>query len=530
MRPRGIRALPKPRPGGRLDDLRRFLNLPDDAAWALIRAWLAIAFRERGPFPLLVLLGEQGSAKSTTARLLRRLIDSRKIALRSQPKDVRDLMIAAWTTWVLAFDNLSHLPPWLSDALCRLATGGGFGTRELYSDDEEQTFDATRPVILNGIEDFVTRLDLLDRSLLIRHPPIDEGKRRPESELMAEFEAAVPSLLAALFDYVAGGLQELEGVELTALPRMADFGVFAVACEVARAGSGDEFLRAYRENQAGANEQVLDESPVACAVRQFMADRDEWQGTPTELLKQLNGHVTEAQRKDREWPKKPNALSNKLKRLAPSLRRAARIDVQTGVNAPDGSGPGRRSSGDSRITPRAGRPKRPHRPRQWISGRQQRHRRRTIPRPRIVSCSSTHRPHRMLNYRRNRDLRTVQTMRTIDPAILRIGSRTRSLRPAASAGGAGMSARDIIAECMEAGVTLTPALDFEGPESILAAGLEQRLRDHKFEIIRELVGGPQADPRGGPFPPDWRFEWLQVIGMLSLRYRDATDPDAKALL
>jgi Domain of unknown function (DUF3854) len=327
LRPRGIRTLPKPRPGGHLDDLRRFLNVPDEAGWALVRAWLAMTFRERGPFPLLVLLGEQGSAKSTTARLLRRLIDPREIALRSQPKDVRDLMIAAKTTWVLAFDNLSGLPDWLSDALCRLATGGGFGTRELYSDDEEQTFNATRPVILNGIEDFVTRPDLLERSLLIRHPPIDEAKR--------QFDASIPGLLGALFDYVAGGLREQSNVKLPELPRMADFALFAAACELARAGSPDAFLRAYRENQAGANEQVLDESPVACAVRQFMADRDEWQGTPTELLEQMNGHVTEAQRKDREWPKKPNTLSNKLKRLAPSLRKAARIDVRIGDRDPD---------------------------------------------------------------------------------------------------------------------------------------------------------------------------------------------------
>src|SRR5262249_25404658 len=191
------------------------------------------------------------------------------------------------------------------------------------------------PVILSGIEDFVTRPDLLERTLLICHPPIDEAKRRPESELLTEFEAAIPKLLGALFDYVAGGLRELPAVCVPGLPRMADFALFAVACEVARSGSGDEFLRAYRENQAGANEQVLDESLVAIAVRQLMADRDEWRDTPTALLEALNGMVTEAQRKEKEWPKKPNTLSNKLRRLAPVLRRADRIDVRIGEKVPD---------------------------------------------------------------------------------------------------------------------------------------------------------------------------------------------------
>jgi Domain of unknown function (DUF3854) len=335
VRHKGMGRLPTPRAGGRLEDLRRLINCPDDATFALVRAWLGQALRGRGPFPLLVLLGEQGSAKSTTARVLKGLLDPRALDVRAEPKEVRDLMIAARTNWALAFDNLSHLPAWLSDALCRLATGGGFGTRELYSDDEEQTFTAKRPAVLNGIEDFVTRPDLLERSLLIRHPTIDEARRRPEAALWAEFEALAPGLLGALFDYVAGGLRELPNVRLGGLPRMADFATFAVACEIGRVGSGEEFLRAYRDNQAGANEQVLDDSPVAAALRQFMAGRDEWTGTPTELLDQLTALVPEKQRQDREWPKKPNSLSNKLKRLAPSLRRAAGIDVQVGVKDTD---------------------------------------------------------------------------------------------------------------------------------------------------------------------------------------------------
>lgn len=335
VRHKGMGALPFPQPGGRLEDLRRVINCPEAAPFALVRGWLAQAFRPRGPFPLLGLLGEQGSAKSTTARVLKRLTDPQALDVRAEPKDVRDLMIAARTNLVLAFDNLSHLPNWLSDALCRLATGGGFGTRELYTDSEEQTFTAKRPVVLNGIEDFVTRADLLERSLLIRHPAIDEKTRRPEAELWAEFDALAPGILGAVFDYVAGGLRELPNVHLSALPRMADFATFAVACEVARTGSGQEFLAAYQENQAGANEQVLDDSPVATALRQFMADRTEWIGTPTELLDQLKVLIPEAQTKDREWPKKPNSLSNKLKRLAPSLRRAARIDVQIGVKDTD---------------------------------------------------------------------------------------------------------------------------------------------------------------------------------------------------
>src|SRR5256886_5689169 len=121
-------ALPVPLPGGALDDLRPFLNVADDGDYRLLVTWLLAALRPRGPYPVLVLHGEQGSAKSTTARVLRMLIDPNGAPLRAEPHDDRDLMIAATNGWIVALDNLSHLPPWLSDALCRLATGGAFAT------------------------------------------------------------------------------------------------------------------------------------------------------------------------------------------------------------------------------------------------------------------------------------------------------------------------------------------------------------------------------------------------------------------
>lgn len=327
----GMLPLPMPSAGGSLAELRHFLNVPDDGTFALVKGWLAGAFRPDGPFPLMVLLGEQGSAKTTTARVLKRLLDPSEAGLRSEPKEVRDMMIAANNGWVVAYDNLSYLPPRLSDALCRLATGGGFGTRQLYTDEDEVIFEAKRPVVLNGIEDFVTRGDLLERSILIRHPPIPEDRRRPESEFWAEFDAAHPKLLGSLLDYVVAGLRALPQVNLDRLPRMADFARFAVACE---RGAGEQplFLSAYAENQAGAHEQALDASPVTAALVEHMDGRDEWEGTATRLLKDLAR--TLPTRGDgltpvcpHGWPKGPNALTNCLRRLGPNLRRVHRLEV-----------------------------------------------------------------------------------------------------------------------------------------------------------------------------------------------------------
>lgn len=164
-RAKGMLALPHPVAGGSIGALRDFVNLATEEDWALLAAWLVAASRPQGPYPVLVLHGEQGSAKSTVSRVLRALIDPNAAPVRSESREPRDLMISATNGWVVAYDNMSHLPPWLSDAICRLATGGGFGTRMLYENDEEMLFDATRPVILNGIEELATRGDLLDRAL-----------------------------------------------------------------------------------------------------------------------------------------------------------------------------------------------------------------------------------------------------------------------------------------------------------------------------------------------------------------------------
>src|SRR5205085_4908492 len=115
--------------------------------------------------------------------------------------------------YLLAFDNLSGLPPWLSDALCRLASGGSFAVRQLFSDDDEVLFQAARPILLNGIEDVISRPDLADRAIFLTLSPIAEAQRRPEAELWREFQLARPQILGALLDALSHGLRSLPSLD-----------------------------------------------------------------------------------------------------------------------------------------------------------------------------------------------------------------------------------------------------------------------------------------------------------------------------
>lgn len=287
--------------------------------------WLA-ALRPRGPYPVLALHGEQGSSKSTTARALRNLVDPNAAGLRSEPREPRDLAIAANNAWVLAVDNLSRISSWLSDALCRLSTGGGFSTRTLYENDEESIFNAQRPCILNGITELATRSDLLDRCLVVELPRIPEKKRRPESEYWASFEQAVPHILGAVLNGVSAAIRNLPNTSIDRLPRMADFALWASAAETALGLESGQFMALYQDNRREAHGVALESCPIVPYLRTLATENECWVSTAASLLDELNGRALENDKRAKGWPSTRNVRSGTLRRIAPDLR-AAGIDI-----------------------------------------------------------------------------------------------------------------------------------------------------------------------------------------------------------
>lgn len=326
-RAKAMLPLPNPIHGGDISELRGFVNVTDED-WPLLLGWLVGSLRPIGPYPALNLNGEQGSAKSTTARTLRMLIDPNTAPLRSEPRDARDLMIAANNGWLVCLDNLSNLQVWFSDALCRLATGGGFATRTLYENDEETIFDSMRPSILTGIEELASRSDLLDRSLVLSLPRITLTGRRTESAHWRDFGFAHARILGALLDAVSAAICNLPTTHIAELPRMADFALWATAAEQALGLQPDEFMCAYRGNKELANDTVLESVPVSKYIFDI-ADSGDWDGTPTELFKLVESIASETDKRLRAWPRSARVLSGSIKRVAPNLRLAG-LDVEFG--------------------------------------------------------------------------------------------------------------------------------------------------------------------------------------------------------
>src|SRR5262245_27724611 len=318
-RPAGMLPLPVPQQGGSIEALNSFLNLARRDDFVLIVAWLLAALRSGGPYPLLAISGEQGSAKTVLSKLLKALIDPNAAPVRSLSREERELMIAANNGYLLAFDNLSGLPVWLSDALCRLASGGSFAVRQLYTDDEEVLFEAARLILLSGIEDVISRPDLCDRGIFLTLAPIGEAQRRPENELWREFEIARPRMLGALLEAVVHGLRTLGRIDLDRLPRMADFAIWATACETALWPDGT-FVRAYAANRRTAIEGMIDADPVAACVREIMAERSSWTGTAADLLRASAGSGSDGGSTGRTGWSNPRALAGRLRRVQAPLR------------------------------------------------------------------------------------------------------------------------------------------------------------------------------------------------------------------
>lgn len=317
VRPESMQALPNPIPGTSIDALWKIANVPEGSR-LLALAWLVECLRSDTPYPVLELLGEQGSAKSTTQTALRRLIDPNACDLRSSPKSVEDIFVSAGACCLVSYENVSHLPAPMQDALCVLATGGGFAKRKLYSDSEESVISVKRPIVLNGISAAVTAQDLVDRTITIETPVITE--RLEVTALWREYEENRSRLLGALLDIAAKALAILPDMRLPAdeRPRLVEFALLGMAVAKAAGKEPEDFLREFNACRQESLSRTIDASPVAAAVVDMIEVRPQGMTAPVKVLKKTLEQYRPAGCDS--WPKSPKGLGDALRRAAPALR------------------------------------------------------------------------------------------------------------------------------------------------------------------------------------------------------------------
>jgi hypothetical protein len=306
------------------------LNVKDGDNKLLLKCYIVSLFIPDITKPILMLHGEQGSAKSTLQELIRMLVDPSNVLTLTFPRDINELIQKLSHNYITYFDNVSSIKEWISDQLCRGVTGSGFSKRQLYTDDEDIIYNFKRCIGFNGINLGATKADLLDRGLIIQLERILKDKRRKLEDIFNEFEILKPELLGYIFNILVNVLQVKQKGGITipdGLNRMADFEEYAEIISRCMGYQENEFLRVYQNNIGVQIDEAIAASPLSLAVVELMnslEDDELWSGTATELSEVLND-IAETKlkisiQKIQSWPKSPNYLSRRLNEVKTNLR------------------------------------------------------------------------------------------------------------------------------------------------------------------------------------------------------------------
>lgn len=305
---------------GSLDLLSRYINLKNKDDLLLFYVYIVAAFIPDIPHPLLILHGPQGAGKTTPMRVMKAIIDPSTIQSLPPPSDLQSFAQIASHHSCFFFDNLTHLPQWLSDALARVSTGDGFSKRALYTDDEDIIYTLQKTVALNGITQVVTKPDLLDRSILLSLKRISPKKRKSEQDFWAQFEEDRPAILGSIYEILSNAMAIYPTVELKELPRMADFAKWGYAIAEAAGFTGQRFIDAYTANIKIQNDEAIEANPVAQALLALSEESGSWQGTAAQLLLELNEYASVLQLdKSYGWPKDAARLGKIITQILPNL-------------------------------------------------------------------------------------------------------------------------------------------------------------------------------------------------------------------
>jgi hypothetical protein len=303
--------LPVPERGEDLSLLWQRLNVCVDDR-PVILAWMLLALLPDLPHPVLAVDGEQGTGKSTALRTLVSCIDPSPVPLRKPPRDPDSWVTAAAGSWVVGLDNLSAIPDWLSDSLCRAVTGDGDVRRKLYTDSEHAVFAFRRCIMLNSIDLGSVRGDLAERMLPITLDRIQDARRATEVEMAKDWDTDHPKILGALLTSLASVKYLMPTIELKTKPRMADFAEVLATVDILHSTEG---LAHYLAKQGTLAVDSLASDAFVAAI--YEKCRDGFNGTAAELLCKLT-----PDRPPRGWPLNPRAATQRLRRHSPALRKA----------------------------------------------------------------------------------------------------------------------------------------------------------------------------------------------------------------
>lgn len=324
-RPKAALPFAKPAAEGNLN-VFIYLNMDEDQKWLLL-IWICYTIStpkfSNAAFPILVLIAEQGAAKTTTCKtVIRNLVDPSRLGVQGFPQSRQDMVLGSKNCHVLIYDNLRTISPAWADTMCIASTGGSDPTRKLYTDDGFITHAFQSALVLNGIHDFISEPDFAQRCLKLQLNPIPESNRLDEKDLNAAFMADLPAMLTGVLELSAMILARLNSVEVTHPARMMRFVKYIAAVEDIYEMPNGKLQALYSSLVNDAQQDAVMDNPLASVIFELMQEdsRSRWSGTPTELLSKLKSQVSNYDQRARLLPQNPISLSKQLSAISAPLR------------------------------------------------------------------------------------------------------------------------------------------------------------------------------------------------------------------
>ena len=323
LHPETMSALPIPDiERGDVSLLRRYLNINDEQ-FLLVVAYLVFCLVGKGAYPVLLIHGTHGSAKTSLLKILKAIIDPNPVSLNSVPRSTREAAIVAQDQYLVTFDNVSRLSQEMSDFLCRLSTGGSYQTRKLFTDSETQTFIYHRPCILNGLVNFVSKADLRSRVMSIKTNPGVE-KRIPEGTLWDDFNNDLPRILGGLYKLSSESLRVQTESNYFADERLADFcilsrSVFQVLVGSKYQGSIDQYFQYVFNKYVNNSMDILLEDPVYLTLMK-LTQKGKWKGYSQDLIKEVDEYCSKFKISKAKIPSTPSSMGRHISMMEELLK------------------------------------------------------------------------------------------------------------------------------------------------------------------------------------------------------------------
>jgi hypothetical protein len=332
-----------------LDQFITLLNIKNYDDRLLLKCYIVSLFIPEIAQVILILLGEQGGAKSTLQELVKMLVDPSITKTFTFPRDTSEFIQQLSHNYLVYYDNISVIQDWISDLLCRAVTGSSFSKRALYTNDDDVYYSFMRKLGINGIDLAKINADLSDRSINIKPDRIDKLDRVKLDKIWKEFNTLKPRLLGYIFDILSKVLKYKKNNGEIKFPnglnRMADWEEYAEIISRCMGKPDGELQRVYQENISKQVDDAVASSQLCIAVLELIENEEntpnEWrERTPTDLYDKLSDIARYTLKLNnltnrKYWPQSPGSLSYNLNRVKTILREKG-IEVITGVKNKDG--------------------------------------------------------------------------------------------------------------------------------------------------------------------------------------------------